>query len=405
MGYGFLKRLTYILSSRATLEKRLEGAASLIKKAFPSDECSIYLVDPEKRRFTLKGFKGRSAGMVRSLGLDEGAAGEAGRKGTLVLVSGVSGKWRAARGMTGFKGVLAHPIKDGRGTIGVLLLKSKKGIRPGRTGEEVLGAAALLLASAVRAEESLKGLKRSSRSLKEAEERLRNSEKIMALGDIAAHLAHEIRNPLVSIGGFAMRARKHLDRESPALPYIESLVSEIGRVEKLVNGAVRFFREEELVLKPDDVNEILAETLSIFDDDVAARGIKVVKDLGEGPLQVMADREQLKIAFDNIIANAIQSMENGGTLTLQTAKKGALVVAGITDSGGGIDPKHLECIFNPFFTTKKNGTGLGLTITSAIVARHRGTIGVLNNLGVGATFEVKLPWAGGDKKENDGAGV
>lgn len=403
MGYGTVKRLSLLVSKRAPLGDKLNEAAALVNKAGGFEGCSIYVLDEKRGRFVLKGSRGRRPGGKKSLRVDEGPAAEARRRGgpIEVLVPRVAPRKGKAGGA--LERVLAFPLKAAGRVRGALVIRTGKGAGTAGAKGELLEALGSVVALIICYDEARKAAQAALRSLKDSSGRLRNAEKMLALGDIAAHLAHEIRNPLVSIGGFAMRARKHLESESPALPYIDSLVTEIQRIEKLVNGAVRFFREEEFVLKPDDLNGILLETLSLFEDDIEGRGIRVVKDLREGGLPVLADREQLKIAFDNIIANAIQSMENGGTLTLHTDRAGLCAVASVTDSGGGIDPRHLGYIFNPFFTTKKDGTGLGLTITSAIIARHRGSIEVVNAPGVGATFEIKLPYAGDDKKRNEGA--
>ena len=117
------------------------------------------------------------------------------------------------------------------------------------------------------------------------------------------------------------------------------------------------------------------------------------KSLSQEPLPIMADEEQLKIAFDNLIANAIESMDSGGTLSVSTARNGDWVTVEITDSGGGIEPELVSGIFDPFVTTKEHGTGLGLPITRKIIMRHRGSIDVANDYGRGTTFRVKLPSA------------
>ena len=139
------------------------------------------------------------------------------------------------------------------------------------------------------------------------------------------------------------------------------------------------------------------EAVSFFEDDFKVSGINVVKSLSVNMPRVEIDRQQLKLVFSNLLANAIQAMENGGTLTIKTRHEDNWVITEINDTGGGIDPAIIGNIFNPFYTTKERGTGLGLAITHSIITNHKGMIEVNNNLGVGVTFVVKLPVA--DKED------
>ena len=171
--------------------------------------------------------------------------------------------------------------------------------------------------------------------------------------------------------------------------------AEILRLEKIIDGVVRFLKDSEVELHPEEINGVVEEALEIFSDEAREHGINIEKEFHCGALVVEADREQLKIAFDNLIANALQSMEKGekgggGVLRLATFLDGSTVVISVSDSGGGIDPEQLRYIFTPFFTTKKHGSGLGLPITNSIIMRHKGALEVHNEYGVGATFTVRL---------------
>ena len=221
--------------------------------------------------------------------------------------------------------------------------------------------------------------------------RLKSAEKLACLGDMAATLAHEIKNPLVSIGGFASLLARKLGPGSEHTVCVEQILTEIQRLEKLLNGVTSFIKGVPLALVADDLNEIIEEALGLFDEEFGAHGIEVVREFSRGRLEVNADREELKIAFDNLIANAIQSMDTGGILTISTAVRDGRVVATVADTGCGIESAHVGDIFNPFFTTKECGTGLGLSITNSIIARHNGSVEVVAGGGKGAVFAVRLP--------------
>jgi signal transduction histidine kinase len=234
-------------------------------------------------------------------------------------------------------------------------------------------------------------LKNTYTRLKDTQTKLLQAEKLIVLGELSANLAHEIKNPLVSIGGFASRLKKKIEPDSPLLFYVDYILNEVARLEELMDGILGYTMDKGVIFSTEDVNTIVEEALSFFSEAFHNHKIEIIKGFTPEPLSVMSDRQQLKIALDNLIANAIQSMEGGGTLTVQTSSTEDWVVVDVTDSGGGIDPRLIGNIFNPFFTTKKYGTGLGLDITHKIISKHKGHIDVENHVGQGVTFSVKLP--------------
>ena len=232
--------------------------------------------------------------------------------------------------------------------------------------------------------------------LSQTKERLLEAEKLAALGEMAAGMAHEIRNPLVSIGGFTRRLLKNLEQESPHRVYIEVIINEVTRLEKTLSEVLDFSRDTLGHLDEQSLNEILNDSLYILRRNFRDENIEVDKDLRETP-PVLVDERQIKHVFFNIFFNAIQAMPHGGVLYVKTYptmfEDRAFVACEISDTGPGIPPETLPNIFNPFFTTKDTGTGLGLSIVHKIVSRHQGLIDVVNREERGATFIVKLPVA------------
>lgn len=236
----------------------------------------------------------------------------------------------------------------------------------------------------------------SSRELTLIRERMLESDRLAAMSSMAEGLAHEIRNPLVSIGGFARRISKQLKENDPLRQYADVIVEEVARLEKILHqmfeytgDALGYFQEHEL-------NRLIEDALTLIQRDLESHKIKVVKDYSELP-PVFCDDRQIKMVFYNIFQNAQQAMENGGTLTIRTfpveKPDGLYAAVAISDTGGGIPPELVYNIFNPFFTTKEYGTGLGLSIAQRIVSRHYGDIEINNELGKGVTFTVMLPIA------------
>jgi two-component system sensor histidine kinase HydH len=236
----------------------------------------------------------------------------------------------------------------------------------------------------------------SSKELTLIRERMLESDRLAAMSSMAEGLAHEIRNPLVSIGGFARRISKQVRPEDSLKQYVDVIVDEVGRLEKILRqmfdytgDALGYFQEHE-------INKLVEDALTLIYRDLEKFNIQVVKEYAELP-PVYCDDRQIKLVFYNIFQNAQQAMENGGILTIRTfpleKSDGLYAAISVSDTGGGIAPELVYNIFNPFFTTKEQGTGLGLSIAQRIVSRHYGDIEINNELGRGITFTVTLPIA------------
>jgi len=238
-------------------------------------------------------------------------------------------------------------------------------------------------------------LEARNKQLKEVQDQLVQSEKLAALGEMAAAMAHEIRNPLVTLGGFARRLAKDADLKEQGRKYVEIIVKEVSRLEKILEDILTFSRKSELRFQESDVNTILRETLEVLSEEIAEKEIEVNKILLTGLHKVKVDTQQIKQVFINIIQNSIEAMPERGRLNIVTYNNRLGDQDGVTiefsDTGGGIPPEILDNIFNPFFTTKDSGTGLGLAIAHRIIENHHGIISVKNRPGKGVTFVINLP--------------
>jgi signal transduction histidine kinase len=231
--------------------------------------------------------------------------------------------------------------------------------------------------------------------LSEKNKLLERKERLAALGEMAAGMAHEIRNPL---GGIQLYASL-LARDVAAMPASAELVSKIAggvrRLEGLVSQVLQFAREIRIVPAEADVALVVDMALELAQPKIRERAIKVVVR-GERPLVARVDEHLLGQAVLNLVLNAAEAMEQGGTIWVNFTPareedgEGRQARLTIRDSGPGIPPGILERIFNPFFTTKDTGTGLGLAIVHRIVDAHDGTITVTNPPGGGAQFEIRI---------------
>ncbi len=409
MIYRFLEEMSGLLASGDALEPKLKRALGLVSEATPFDEAALYM------RADHGGFflKARGGGKEGPEGTTPHRYDKGGGLGSLACKNGeallvytpklADFVWKGLedRAMMGCRTVLAAPLMDGLRSYGVLYLKARKKVVPTPAEESLLRIIILQLISIIKFSEVVGECRSACEEAEAFRERLCQAEKLILLGDIAATLAHEIKNPLICLGAYAARIKRKLAPSSPVIADVTELLKAVKRLEGVVNALVSPLKDDEGIETISDLNEILAEAVKSFREDMKERSVALQRDLFMGPLPVYARRQELKIIFDNLIANAIQCMsKEGGTLRLSTDLGDGWVIAEVSDTGGGIDPRDVASIFRPFFTTKKDGTGLGLPITSSIVSRHRGEIDVINRFGEGVTFKVKFPSATGREEKS-----
>lgn len=232
---------------------------------------------------------------------------------------------------------------------------------------------------------------RDMREIKELQEKVRRAERLASLGRLAAGIAHEIRNPLSSIRGFAHYFQGKFDPETKDVKYAKAMVGEIDRLNRIIEALLNFARPAEPELQPCSVEDVLNHVLQLVQTDVNAKEVKVVTDIEDDIPNVMLDRDQMIQALLNILLNAVNAVDKGGEISVSIYMEMDTLQIGISDTGSGISPEDLPRVFDPFFTTRKDGTGLGLAIVHRIIENHNGEIGVESKPGEGTTFTVRLP--------------
>jgi two-component system nitrogen regulation sensor histidine kinase GlnL len=245
-------------------------------------------------------------------------------------------------------------------------------------------------------------LLRDIKHRKELEEDLKRADRLVLIGTLAAGLAHEIRNPLGGIKGAAQLLRRSADSNPSVREFTDIMIREVARVDQLIEQLLDLSRPAQLTLAPVNIHEILEDVLLLEGQTLGDREIHVRKRFDPSLPPIRGDRAQLTQVFLNLVKNAFQAMAQTGTLTITTRVETDYHIRGqdtgpnrfiwvdLADEGGGIREEDLPHIFSPFFTTKINGTGLGLATCYRIIKEHGGTIRVESTEGRGSTFKVSL---------------
>jgi signal transduction histidine kinase len=229
-----------------------------------------------------------------------------------------------------------------------------------------------------------------TKELQDAQDRLVRSERLAVLGQLAGGVGHELRNPLGAIKNAAYFLNMVLEEPEPEVKEtLEILEKEVETSEKIISALLGFARSKPPTKRKVHVNEVIQEALSRTE---VPEKVKVVQELDETLREILADPDQLDQVFGNLILNAVQAMPDGGQLTVasKAATPGWIVIS-VSDTGAGIAKEHQEKLFEPLFTTKAKGIGLGLAIVRTLIDAHGGVIEARSEVGKGSTFMVRLP--------------
>ncbi len=236
----------------------------------------------------------------------------------------------------------------------------------------------------------------------EQRERLRRiyrAERLAAAGQLAAGVAHEIRNPLTAIRSTIQYALQDYSETNPKRALLDELLTEVDRIDRTVDGLLSLTRLGEMVPEAVDVRDVLVQSLVLVSAQAQRQAVAIIQPHGSQRCRIMGDGSQLKQVFLNLALNALQAMPQGGKLeasveerrTELTPVASRWVQIRISDTGVGIPPEHVDKVFDPFFTTKRDGTGLGLSVCHGIVQRHEGEIDLKSEVGKGTVVTLRFP--------------
>jgi signal transduction histidine kinase len=226
--------------------------------------------------------------------------------------------------------------------------------------------------------------------LQKVQEEIVQTEKMSTLGYISAGMAHEIRNPLNSIGLYVQLLKGGLD-DPERFEFLEKIEMEVRRIDGILRKLMDAVKRPRYHLQQVSIPKVIDSLLELFQSRAKMHGIRIERDYRANPPHILADATEIEQIFSNLFANSIEEMAEGGVLTILLEQTDDTVNIDVTDTGKGIPHVDLQRIFDPFYTTKNSGTGLGLSVVLRIIRTYNGKIEVKSEIGKGTTFSVSLP--------------
>jgi two-component system sensor histidine kinase HydH len=398
-----LVQLSSLINSSLNTAEALNNALMSVEQRLNAEVSSIYGVDKIKGELFFLLVRGAGAEKLKSLRLKigEGIAGWVAQTEKPLICADVCRDARFAGQFDTFSGfhtrsILCVPLKSQDRLMGVLeVLNKKDGQGFDDDDLEILIMLGNMIGPALENAELYSRLKEklslTKEELKVVEKKLLQTERLAALGKLSQGVAHEVRNPVMIIGGFARRLQKRLPTEDRAQEMIAPILHQARRLERMVAEIEAFTGLLEPDLKPRDlakvVDQVLAASAAALQQLNITLQCRVHPDLPQIPL----DENLMGQALSHLIDNAAEAMPQGGQLTLTVTPEPQGVRLTLRDTGTGIGPEDMPYLFDPFFSSKPDGTGMGLTKVHQVISDHRGEIQINSELGQGTEVNIWLP--------------
>ena len=392
-----------LINSSLHISEVLDFAMKTAEEFMEAEASSVYELDSEGGMISVRLARGAKGEFIqkKNLALDEGIAGCVMQKGKPMIVKDVQKEHRFSDRFdkeTGFetRSLICVPLTIKERTIGALQVINKKGGRP-FTGEdlELLTALAHQIAVALdnaQLYERLNGnLKLTAKELAITQKKLIRSERVAAVANLVQGVAHEVRNPIMSIGGFAARIKAGLAKDHKFQKYLDIILIETSKLEKLVRDVKELAEMHSACRRPVDMNNLLTGVIEDFSQVMSGGSIRLDADIEMSLPAIPVDRAQISRALKNILQNSVEAMPQGGIIRLKAYTVDSLIKIIVEDSGIGIDEDILDSAHDPFVTSKATGVGLGLTMVYQIVMNHEGEISINNRGDKGTIVTLDLP--------------
>lgn len=405
-----LNSVSTAASSSLNLSEMLERTIDKILEILESDSIRIYLLDEKNETIRLVAHKGLSENFISKPEVKERKVGE-GLLGQAIL----SDKARITDNIQrtndpyanmiveeGLQTTIYMPLISKEKLMGVICVSIHFAVKVTDDYLEFLTAIGNQIGVAIENANLYNNINDAYQELKKAQEQVIRTEKLASLGKLAATIAHEINNPLAAVLTYIRlmikmirRDRFNQDRIEDIQRYLGTMESETARCGEIVKNLLSFSRQSKIKISANSIEEIIERSLTLLAHDLEMNEIRIIKKIDSDLPDVKCDSKQIQQTFLNLMYNASESMQNGGTMTIEanlSERPGYLKVM-ISDTGCGIPEENFNNIFEPFFTTKDEGkgVGLGLSVVYGIIAKHNGYISVKSEINKWTTFTVLLP--------------
>lgn len=398
-----LARISLIINSSLDINEILSNSMTLVEELMCADACSIFELDHDRNELFFRIARCDPDGRAQEIRIKKGVgiAGHVASTGETIVVQDTRKDKRfhaEIDSLTGFltSSIIGVPIKNKERIIGVLQalnsdLVESLGDRELEILQIVANQIGIALENARLYERLQNKFSLTREELKATQAKLIRSERLAALGQLCQGIAHEVRNPAMSIGGLARRLQKSLSPGHPGIQYAEIIIRESGRLEKMVVDVEDYTALPDPELRQVRLSEFLDQAVNSWKMKYEPNGISIVIESIPEDTLVLLDRELMQTALVNVLVNAQESIADNGVITIASWQDGKWLGISVRDNGAGIERDDLPRVFDPFFTSKTHGAGLGLTIVNRIVSSHGGEVKIYSTPDVGTEVRILFP--------------
>ena len=400
-------RSSALINSSLNLEQVLDNAMKWAEDFMGAEASTVYELDDRSNELVVRLARGEKNGPPLgrvTLKVGEGIAGTVVKTGKPMVIQDVSQEKKfndKIDRLTGFrtKSAICVPLLLRNRPIGALQVINKKSGEPFfRSDLEILFAIAQHVSIAMENASLYRRLEESfavtTQELRITQEKLIRTERLACMSNLVQGVAHEIRNPITTIGGFARRIKKELGDNRKLEKYVDIILDETARLENIVKRVQDFTETQSYSPSPTSIEPLVEEVLNASMPQANQLGVRIVKEMAPDLPQVRLDSSQLSVALANLVENALEAMPQGGTLNLKVLREDRSLVITIKDTGCGIPKDQLTAIYDPFVTSKAKGAGLGLTLVNQVVSNHHGDIRITSEVQKGTVVIIRLPLDG-----------
>jgi len=399
-----LLKFSALINSSLEIESVLNNAMKWAEEFINAEASSIYELDEMNNELYIRLARGEKKEPIKSIKLKvgEGVAGWVVQSGQPIVVHDVRNEKKFSSKydkMTGFKtrSLICVPLTLRGKTIGAIQVINKKSKEAFNNADlEILTGMSHQIAVAMENAKLYKRLEKkfelTYQELKIAQEKLIRTERLAAMGNLVNGVAHEIRNPITVIGGFAQRINNLSKNNAEIKKFTDIILGETVRLERLVRKVHEFSDVQSASLRPDNLNSVLERVLNRFRPTAYRQNVEIVASIDNDLPLIDMDPSQLVIALSNIFENALESIHDSGRIELNVKRVNDHSINIIVkDTGSGIADDEIDSVYDPFVTSKTRGVGLGLTMVHQIITNHHGEIKIQSALSEGTTVTIVLP--------------